>query len=345
MNANPYSPSATQASWELYRRRDQEREDESRYLEAVEALVAEHDFRDRLILFLDDLTLSSPEATLSDLPHPYQVYFQPNEMRLLSGISFPNPRSPTKEVLSSFSQVSKYYFNLVQRYRHPEKFTESNRDESDKNLHIRDRAFQNYMSYLRNGKKCIPGTLIWKHEEKYQQMVEKDREEEEILMKEEQEQEQLRKRKEEMAKESRKRAAEKRKATLATKKLLAEKEEVKEAERSTSCETIPATDETSTSATRSDKSTPPTEISTAPVHLTPAEKRKQTMERKRLEREAEEAKCGDGQKFEDEISKPKADPSDGPSSSKKIRLNFALPRKQKTTLKLKTEKTKVNRIF
>jgi hypothetical protein len=193
------------------------------------------------------------------------------------------------------------------------------------------------MSYLRNCRKCIPGTLIWKHEEKYQQMVNKDREEEEILMKEEQEQEQLRRQKEEMAKESRKRAAEKRKATLARKKFLAEKGEVEEAERSTSCETVPATDGTLTSATGSE-STPPTEISTAPVHLTPAEKRKQTMERQHLQREAEEAKCGDGKKMGDEISKTEGGPSDCPSSTKKIRLHFNLPRKQKTILKLKTGK-------
>lgn len=172
-------------------------------------------------------------------------------------------------------------------------------------------------------------------------MVKKDREEEEIQMKDEQKQEKSRKEKEEKLKESRTRAVEKRKVTMARKKLLAENGEVGEMERSTSCETTTATDGTSPSATGSDKSTPPTESFTAPVNLTPAEKRKQTMKRKRMEREAEETKCGDAQKVVDEISKTKEDPSDGPSPTKKIVLHFNVKTNQKVTLKLKTGKRKI----
>lgn len=325
MNAIQYSPSTSHSSWEVYQSRNEDRQDQLQALQDLKSLVQCRDFKERLIIFLDDLTVSAPEATLSDLPYPYQIYFLPAEIQVLSQISSPDPRSRTKEVLEAFSQVSRFLYHLVQRYRHPENITSYMMDENEPNAQKLDQKFRKCMAYLRRFRKCIPGTLIWEHEDEYQV-------EERIQME-----------KEEKLKESRQRAAVKRKETMARKKLLAQSGEGNGTDNSASSETTPSvvaqTSATGTSS-GSDESTPPTENSTVPENPTPVVKEKQTRKRKRVEKDVvDDVKSADVEKRDDETCKP-ADSSDGPSVVKRLKLTLKSPEEPKETLKSKTGRRK-----
>jgi hypothetical protein len=359
-----YSPSSSQFSLAAYQEREQVREQQLKQQEEVEKLLSYRAFKDRLTIFLDDL-ISAPEDTpLCDLTDNNKSYFEPSEKATLSLFSdIYNDQAPAKEILSSFAKVFKWHVNKLQRYHSPETFT----------LNEWDIEFKEYMNYLRKYRTCIPGTLTWIHEGEYRELWAEDLEEyrleaireeeaERAARLQEEEEERAARAKEERLKESRRQAAVKRKETLLKKKLLAALGEegglksgsVDTVETgSTLTPTAISTDHTETvllpssqvSVPSTSASAPSTEISGSteaegaitPVKLTPAEKRRATMKRKRLEREAE-AEAEAQRKANKEDAKPEA-VSDGPSPSKKPMIRTNSPKQQIIKLKIGGSKT------
>lgn len=172
-NRPSMTASVTERWLSAYYERQKRREEVERLTEKAQKMLIDRDFRDRLYLFMSDLLRLAPGQQLDQLPH-HGLYFSKDEAAKLSEYTCLYDLTKTPhEILASFEEI----------------FASAKEDSE-------------YLHWIRNEKKCIPGTLEGIHAKLMLEirLEEAAHEEEERL-------------KEEKAADARKKAAQRRKET------------------------------------------------------------------------------------------------------------------------------------
>ena len=122
-----------------YAERERSRDVETQRVAKARGMLWE-DFRDRLYLFMSDLSQLHARAGLDGLPYDEEIYFSDKEMRQLGSVSCLNDSNPTPEqILTSLE-------TLVPPFRH-----------SIEGVWQYPQA--KYINWVRHHKACVPGTL------------------------------------------------------------------------------------------------------------------------------------------------------------------------------------------